>query len=92
MEMSDILDNSGSFNNIQLLFVTFADNTDVSDFLLRYPVDTIQGAIALDRHSDFMPLFGVVSSPTSFVYDGNKRLKKVFKGLSSVETILKSIN
>jgi hypothetical protein len=43
--------------------------------------------VVIDRNLEFMEIFEIKGPPTSFVYDSGMRLKKMFRGLTDIETI-----
>jgi len=90
MEITELLKNRNEFENIQMIFVSFASIDEIKQYLETYKIDYFKHVlIANDYKGDLVSKLHVKAPPTCFIYDKSLTLKRRIKGLTSVNELLK---
>ncbi len=93
-ETGDILKNFVLFRDIDILFISDAGHDLLAEFSFTYRLDTIPQIRVLQSGYDyFATKFGNPPSvPTTYIYNKEHRLVKVFLGEASVQAIIRAIS
>lgn len=87
-EMKDIVDNSKKLNDIQFYVITPYPFNQMKQFYTTYKLNQYPNIhTAIDPNNFFGKYMGAKGVPYLAIYGKDKKLKKVFKGITSVYEI-----
>lgn len=90
LEINDLLKNIEEMNEIQMLFISFASVEEINKYAKRNILKEFEDVIIVsDYYGEFAYAFNIKSSPTNFIYDKNKKLIKVYKGVMPFKQLKK---
>lgn len=93
MEMKEILAHRNELEGINMVFVTTAEDDELTDFLEEYPIDEIpDGTVLTDHLRDFVITYNIKSPPTCFIYNSEQNLQKTIRGTTPVSEIIEIID
>lgn len=91
-EILEFLQYPEKMQNAQWLFITTALSDEIIEFLKEYPIDELPNSMVLSDHDyQFIRTYLPKSAPTTYIYTPNGKLKKMFKGMVSLDTLEKAI-
>jgi peroxiredoxin len=91
-EIEELLKHKNEFEDIDMLFITFASISEIKEFMQAYPLNEFKHVvIGMDYTGEFVSTFHIESSPMIYIYDQTKKLRKKFKSLVSYQQIRKFI-
>lgn len=89
-EIIELLKYKECMADVHVLFVTFASNNEIRNFIKQYPIHKLKNAkIVSDVNGEFADIFDVKSPPMIFIYDKNKKLIKKHKGIMAFKRLEK---
>ncbi len=91
-EVEGILAWHREMRNVQWLFITLAPTEVIEEFLVEYPLESVQDAYLLrENWPDTYEQFGVKGPPALFIYDESGNLMKRHMGATSIKTIVQDL-
>lgn len=88
-EFGELLRQKELPRNALPVFVTFASQSDVAVLEKTYPISTIDNAMLLFDHKFAFPSqLGILTTPETFVYNGEGHLVKHFRGFVMINDLL----
>lgn len=91
-EASLFIPNMKELSSYQILMISSDSIQNIKKFEEDYHLNEMDNIVMLhDPNYDFEKIFGTKMIPTSFIYNKNQRLKKIFKGEVKIEAILKNL-
>lgn len=92
-EISELIECKHDLNEIQLVFITFSSIELVKKYIDEYSIDKFEHVIiASDINGEFANAFNIKSPPMNFIYNKNKKLVRVHKGMMSFKQLKKYLN
>lgn len=89
-EVKDILNVKEAFQNFKVIMVSEEELEEIKNFIAEYKLSDLTFMTFLrDSKMQFKSIFGTNTVPSIFIYDQNKKLKKIFVGETQVGAILK---
>ncbi len=88
-EAKEISKNFKRFENYQLLMISYEAVDSIINFKEKYKLNHDNITFLHDKEYKFEEIFGHTPIPTSFIYNRNQELVKVFKGEVKIEALLK---
>lgn len=93
IEINNLLENKNNLQMLKILFITYASMEEIKQFILMNPICKSENiTIVSDVKGEFANAYNIKSPPTNFIYDKNKKLIKVHKGMMSFEQLKKYLN
>lgn len=90
IEINDLLENESDLKMLQILFVSYASIEEIKQFILMNPICISENiTIVSDIKGEFANAYNIKSPPTNFIYDKNKKLVKIHKGMMSFKQLKK---
>lgn len=91
-EASLFIPNMRELAPYQILMISSDLIQNIKKFEEKYHLNEMDNIVMLhDSNYDFEKIFGTKIIPTSFIYDKNQKLKKIFKGEVKIEAVLKNL-
>ena len=88
-EFGELLRQKELPRNALPVFVTFASQSEVDVLEKTYPISTIDNAVLLFDHKFVFPSqLGILTTPETFVYNGDGQLAKHFRGFVMINDLL----
>ena len=92
IEIEELINHKSKFENVQMIFVSFASINEIKKYLETYKIDSFKHVlIANDYKGDLVSKLNIKAPPTCFIYDKSLNLKRKIKGLTSVNELIKHI-
>lgn len=92
-EIESIINHIDSFKNTSIILVSDQPFEKLRQFSSQYKLgDYSRIKLLYTNCHDFISAFGTATVPTTYIYDENNRLLRLFKGEAGVEAILNVIN
>jgi len=90
-ETQDILDHIDSFRNVRFYMLAIESLHKIREFCLSFNLDKYENfTIGKDQEYTFLRAFRPSSVPYMAVYDGNKKLVKIYNGGTAIDHIFKA--
>lgn len=87
--VSNIVNNKKSFEKIEMVIISTSNKNLMNSFIRDYKLNTLKNLIiGLDTNYTFYNTFGVMTTPSFFVYNKKHILVKSIKGETKIENLL----
>ena len=91
-ETQAFIDHIDSLKNVQIYLLTIAPLTEIREFYHRYHLDRYNNfTVGRDHEHSFYEAFRPSTIPYTAIYDGNKRLVRIYGQEAGIDNILKAI-
>lgn len=92
-EAEQISKNIEQFNNYQIIMISVEEPEILKTFALKYKLENHSNLFILyDKNLMFEKTYGNCPFPSSFIYNKDKKLVKVFKGEVKIDALLKYLS
>ena len=90
-ETQNLIDHIDSFRKVRFYLVTTATLREIRDFYFDYRLNRYENfTIVKDQEHGFIHTFRPGTVPYIVIYDGNKKLVKIFNGGAGLDYLLKA--